>query len=137
VLAECRNLARIVHPVRNHSDSRRSSSVVLVLLERVRDIVAESVAGALDLYDAVDVERIFKRLSVELNENLVVLVLERRLDSAVAYQVESVFALRGRVYDAQILVVRVREDFLEVIPELNQTLLFVYSLTWSLALAEL
>jgi len=74
---------------------------------------------------------------VELNENLVVLVLERRLDSAVAYQVESVFALRGRVYDAQILVVRVREDFLEVIPELNQTLLFVYSLTWSLALAEL
>lgn len=62
---------------------------------------------------------------MELNENLVVLVLERRLDSAVAYQVESFFALRGRVYDAQILVVRVREDFLEVIPELNQTLLFV------------
>ena len=74
---------------------------------------------------------------MELNENLVVLVLERRLDSAVAYQVESVFALRSGVYDAQILVVRVREDFLEVIPELNQTLLFVYSLTWSLALAEL
>ena len=137
MLAECRNLAGIVHPVRDHSDSWSSSSVVLVLLERVRDIVAESVAGALDLYDAVDVERIFKRLSVELNENLVVLVLERRLDSAVAYQVESVFALGGRVYDAQILVVRVREDFLEVIPELNQTLLFVYSLTWSLALAEL
>lgn len=137
MLAECRNLARIVHPVWNHSDSRSSSRVVLVLLERVRDIVAESVAGALDLYDAVDVERIFKRLSVELNENLVVLVLERRLDSAVAYQVESVFALRGRAYDAQILVVRVREDFLEVIPELNQTLLFVYSLTWSLVLAEL
>ena len=74
---------------------------------------------------------------MELNENLVVLILERRLDSAVAYQVESVFALRGGVYDAQILVVRVREDFLEVIPELNQTLLFVYSLAWSLALAEL
>lgn len=67
VLTESWDLFSVDYPVRNCGVSWHSTCVVLALVERICDVVAECVARTLDFSYRIDRPGLFYGLSMELN----------------------------------------------------------------------